>query len=166
MELHSTCGSNSLRQLLILELLIHTRQEESFYGWMVATDPSEDAELPTTRLRMTSVPCLGLIQMSEVVMVMSETALLDQGSQESLVKNVWRNLKRGKTTTPNYPWTEYWFNRHWGQTSVFLVRTLREHWQEMHNVLRMFRPRTLQGNSEFTGQFTGNVLSGTHVQYI
>ena len=28
---------------------------------MVATDPSEDAELPTTRLRMTSVPCLGLI---------------------------------------------------------------------------------------------------------
>ena len=28
---------------------------------MVATDPSEDAELPTTRLRMISVPCLGLI---------------------------------------------------------------------------------------------------------
>ena len=28
---------------------------------MVATDPSEDAELPTTRLWMTSVPCLGLI---------------------------------------------------------------------------------------------------------
>ena len=28
---------------------------------MVATDPSEDAELQTTRLRMTSVPCLGLI---------------------------------------------------------------------------------------------------------
>ena len=28
---------------------------------MVATDPSEDAKLPTTRLRMTSVPCLGLI---------------------------------------------------------------------------------------------------------
>ena len=28
---------------------------------MVATDPSEDAELPTTRLQMTSVPCLGLI---------------------------------------------------------------------------------------------------------
>ena len=28
---------------------------------MVATDPSGDAELPTTRLRMTSVPCLGLI---------------------------------------------------------------------------------------------------------
>ena len=28
---------------------------------MVATNPSEDAELPTTRLRMTSVPCLGLI---------------------------------------------------------------------------------------------------------
>ena len=28
---------------------------------MVATDPSENAKLPTTRLRMTSVPCLGLI---------------------------------------------------------------------------------------------------------
>ena len=28
---------------------------------MVTTDPSEDAELPTTRLRMTSVSCLGLI---------------------------------------------------------------------------------------------------------
>ena len=28
---------------------------------MVATDPSEDAELPTTRLRVTSAPCLGLI---------------------------------------------------------------------------------------------------------
>ena len=28
---------------------------------MVATDPSEDVELLTTRLRMTSVPCLGLI---------------------------------------------------------------------------------------------------------
>ena len=28
---------------------------------MVATDPSEDADLPTTRLRMTSIPCLGLI---------------------------------------------------------------------------------------------------------
>ena len=30
MELHSTCGSNSLRQLPILIQLIHTRQEESF----------------------------------------------------------------------------------------------------------------------------------------
>ena len=28
---------------------------------MVATDPSEDAELPTTRLQVTSAPCLGLI---------------------------------------------------------------------------------------------------------
>ena len=28
---------------------------------MVATDPSEDVELPTTRLWMTTVPCLGLI---------------------------------------------------------------------------------------------------------
>ena len=28
---------------------------------MVATDPSEDVELPTTRLQTTSVPCLGLI---------------------------------------------------------------------------------------------------------
>ena len=28
---------------------------------MVATDPSEDAELPTTRLQATSAPCLGLI---------------------------------------------------------------------------------------------------------
>ena len=28
---------------------------------MVATNPSEDTELLTTRLRMTSVPCLGLI---------------------------------------------------------------------------------------------------------
>ena len=61
MELHSTCGSNSLRQTPILIQLIHTRQEESFLGWMVATDPSEDAELPTTRLRATSTPCLGLI---------------------------------------------------------------------------------------------------------
>ena len=55
---------------------------------------------------------------------------------------------------------------HWGQTPVFLVRTLREHCQEMHNVLRMFQPRTLQGNSEFTSQFTDNILSGTHAQYI
>ena len=61
MELHSTCGSNSLRQLPILDLLIHTRQEESFLGWMVATDLSEDVELLTTRLRVTSAPCLGLI---------------------------------------------------------------------------------------------------------
>ena len=28
---------------------------------MVATNPSEDTELPTTRLQMISVPCLGLI---------------------------------------------------------------------------------------------------------
>ena len=61
MELHSTCGSNSLWQSPILIQLIHTHQEESFYGWMVATDPSEDVELQTTRLQMTSVPCLGLI---------------------------------------------------------------------------------------------------------
>ena len=61
MELHSTCGSNSLRQSPILIQIIHTHQEESFLGWMVATDPSEDAELLTTRLQMTSVPCLGLI---------------------------------------------------------------------------------------------------------
>ena len=36
----------------------------------------------------------------------------------------------------------------------------------MHNLLRMSQPRTLQGNSEFTGQFTDNILSGTHAQYI
>ena len=52
------------------------------------------------------------------------------------------------------------------QTPVFLVRTFREHCQEMHNLLRMSWPRTLQGNSEFTGQFTDNILSGTHAQYI
>ena len=61
MELHSTCGSNSLWQSPILIQLIHTCQEESFWGWMVATNPSEDVELLTTRLQMTSVPCLGLI---------------------------------------------------------------------------------------------------------
>ena len=55
---------------------------------------------------------------------------------------------------------------HWGQTPVFLVRTFREHCQEMHNLLRTSRPRTLQGNPEFTSQFTDTVLSGTHTQYI
>ena len=52
----------------------------------------------------------GMRQMSEVVAAMSETALLDQGSQESPVRNTWRGLKRGETATTNYPWTEYWFN--------------------------------------------------------
>ena len=55
---------------------------------------------------------------------------------------------------------------YWGQTPVFLVRTFREHHQEMHNLLRMSQPRTLQENSEFTSQFTDNILSGTHAQYI
>ena len=53
---------------------------------------------------------MGLRQMSEVVMVMLETVLLDQGSQESPVKNAWKTLKKGETATSNYPWTEYWFN--------------------------------------------------------
>ena len=52
----------------------------------------------------------GMRQMSEVITGMSETALSDQGSQESPVKNTWKALKKGKTTTSNYPWTEYWFN--------------------------------------------------------
>ena len=52
----------------------------------------------------------GMHQMSEVVSRMSETALLDQGSQEGVVRNTWRGLKQGETTTTNYPWTEYWFN--------------------------------------------------------
>ena len=58
----------------------------------------------STRLEM------GLCQMSEVVMVMPETALWDQGSRESPVKNVWKSLKKGETATSNYPWTEYWFD--------------------------------------------------------
>ena len=52
----------------------------------------------------------GMHQMSEVVMGMSETALSDQGSQEDVVKNTWRGLKKGETATSNHPWTEYWFN--------------------------------------------------------
>ena len=52
----------------------------------------------------------GMRQMSEVVMRMSETALSDQGSQEEVVKNTWKGLKGGETTTTNLPWTEYWFN--------------------------------------------------------
>ena len=52
----------------------------------------------------------GMCQMSEVVMVMSETSFADQGSQEDPVRNAWKDLKRGRTTTTNYPWTEYWFN--------------------------------------------------------
>ena len=39
----------------------------------------------------------GMHQMSEVVTAMSETALLDQGSQEEVVKNTWKGLKRGET---------------------------------------------------------------------
>ena len=50
-------------------------------------------------------------QMSRVISAMSETVLSDQESQESLAKNTWKALKKGKTTTSNYPWTEYWFNR-------------------------------------------------------
>ena len=52
----------------------------------------------------------GMHQMSEVVMVMSATALSDKGSQEGLVRNTWKGLKWGETATTNYPWTEYWFN--------------------------------------------------------
>ena len=52
----------------------------------------------------------GMRQMSEVVTGMSEMALSDQGSQGSLVKNTWKGLKKGETTTSNSPWTEYWFN--------------------------------------------------------
>ena len=52
----------------------------------------------------------GLCQMSKVITVMSEMALLDQGSQEEVVKNTWKGLKRGETATSNSPWTEYWFN--------------------------------------------------------
>ena len=52
----------------------------------------------------------GMRQMSEVVAAMSETALSDQGSQEGVVRNTWKGLKRGETATTNSPWTEYWFN--------------------------------------------------------
>ena len=52
----------------------------------------------------------GMHQMSEVVTAMSETSFADQGSQEGVVRNTWKGLKQGKTTTTNYPWTEYWFN--------------------------------------------------------
>ena len=48
----------------------------------------------------------GMRQMSEVVTVMLETGLLDQGSQEDPVRNTWQ----GGTTTTNHPLTEYWFN--------------------------------------------------------
>ena len=56
----------------------------------------------------------GMRQMSGVVAEMSEKALLVQESQESQegpVRNTWKDLKKGGTTTTNYPWTEYWFNR-------------------------------------------------------
>ena len=52
----------------------------------------------------------GMRQMSQVVMAMSETSFVDQGSQGNPVKNTWKGLKRGETATTNYPWTEYWFN--------------------------------------------------------
>ena len=52
----------------------------------------------------------GMHQMLEVVEKMSETALLDQGSQEAVVRNTWKGLKQGETATTNYPWTEYWIN--------------------------------------------------------
>ena len=52
----------------------------------------------------------GMCQMSEVVTVMSETSFVDQGSQETVVWNTWKDLKAGETATTNYPWTEYWFN--------------------------------------------------------
>ena len=52
----------------------------------------------------------GMCQMSEVVTAMLNTALSDQGSQEGVVRNSWKGLKRGETATTNYPWTEYWFN--------------------------------------------------------
>ena len=53
---------------------------------------------------------MGLHQMSEVITAMSEMALSDQGHQEGPVRNTWKGLKKGKTATSNYPWTEYWFN--------------------------------------------------------
>ena len=52
----------------------------------------------------------GMRQMSEVVAKMSETGLLDQGSQEGVVRNTWKGLKVGEIATTNFPWTEYWFN--------------------------------------------------------
>ena len=52
----------------------------------------------------------GMRQMLEVVAKMSETGLSDQGSQEGVVRNTWRGLKSGETTTTNFPWTEYWIN--------------------------------------------------------
>ena len=52
----------------------------------------------------------GMRQMSEVVTGMLEAGLLDQGSQEGVARNTWKGLKKGKTATSNFPWTEYWFN--------------------------------------------------------
>ena len=52
----------------------------------------------------------GMRQMSEVVTAMSEMSFMDQGSQRNPVRNAWKDLKQGGTTTTNYPWTEYWFN--------------------------------------------------------
>ena len=52
----------------------------------------------------------GMRQMLEVVMRMLETALSDQGPQEDVVRNTWKDLKWGGTATTNSPWTEYWFN--------------------------------------------------------
>ena len=78
--------------------------------------------LPQPSFALSSSVCLeeGLCQMLEVVMVMLETALSDQGSQEGLVKNTWKGLKQGETATSNHPWTEYWFNGevHFGHPDV------------------------------------------------
>ena len=71
------------------------------------------SEFPTagpSQLSLSTHFEMGLHQMSEVVMVMSEMALSVQGSRESPVKNMWKDLKKGGTTTTNYPWTGYWFN--------------------------------------------------------
>ena len=68
--------------------------------------------LPQPSFASGSSVCLeeGMRQMSEVVAKLSETGLLDQGSQEGVVRNTWKGLKAGETATTDYPWTEYWFN--------------------------------------------------------
>ena len=95
---------------------LNRAQRSMMTGLQEAVQEYKDAPpantLPQPLFTSSSSVCLeeGMRQMLEVVMAMSETSFADQGSQEDLVRNKWKDLKRGRTATTNYPWTEYWFN--------------------------------------------------------
>ena len=105
-----TLSSSGLNQSLNrARRSVMTGLQDAVQEWKNAPPASM---LPQLSFATSSSVCLeeGMCQMSEVVSVMSETALLNQGSQEGPVRNAWKDLKWGGTATTNYPWTEYWFN--------------------------------------------------------